>query len=88
MTLCSEISGNVQPKHVGYGLPCAKCRAYYAADLTVCPICGCGERVPANGEDVRRPHYITATPMTTGSQCHTNSVYEPAVRLEVANAEI
>jgi len=23
----------------GYGLPCAKCRAYYPADLDVCPIC-------------------------------------------------
>jgi hypothetical protein len=32
---------------VGYGLPCAKCRTYYAADLAVCPICKSAERVPA-----------------------------------------
>jgi|SRR5215469_4535860 len=32
---------------VSYGLPCAQCRAYYEAQLTVCPICGCRERVPA-----------------------------------------
>ncbi len=86
MPLCSEISDT--PKPVGYGLPCAKCRAYYAAGLTLCPICGCSERVPANGEDVRRPHRITATLLTTRSRCHASSVYKEAVRLEVANAEI
>jgi hypothetical protein len=29
------------------GLPCARCRAYYAASLFVCPICGCTEKVSA-----------------------------------------
>src|SRR2546428_2586019 len=33
------------PRHVGYGLPCAKCGTYYMADLSVCPICKCAERV-------------------------------------------
>jgi len=32
-------------KAVGYGLPCSKCRAYYPADLDVCPICRSAERV-------------------------------------------
>jgi hypothetical protein len=27
------------PKHSGYGLPCSKCRTYYAADLAACPVC-------------------------------------------------
>jgi len=27
------------------GLPCSRCRAYYEAQLTACPICGCSERV-------------------------------------------
>jgi len=26
-------------KPVGYGLPCAKCRKYYAASLSACPVC-------------------------------------------------
>jgi rRNA maturation endonuclease Nob1 len=30
-----------------YGLPCTSCRLYYSADLSACPICGCGERVSA-----------------------------------------
>ena len=33
------------PRHVGYGLPCSKCGTYYMADLSVCPICKCGERI-------------------------------------------
>ena len=32
-------------KSVGYGLPCAKCKTYYKADLTACPVCKSSERV-------------------------------------------
>ncbi|MGC2195050.1 MAG: hypothetical protein WA628_10280 [Terriglobales bacterium] len=32
-------------KPVGYGLPCSKCRKYYAASLSACPICKSSERV-------------------------------------------
>lgn len=31
--------------HVGYGLPCAKCKTYYTADLQVCPVCKSQQRV-------------------------------------------
>jgi hypothetical protein len=34
-----------RPKAMLLGLPCADCKAYFAADLEVCPICGCNERV-------------------------------------------
>jgi hypothetical protein len=33
------------PRHSGYGLPCAKCKTYYAADLAACPICKSPQRV-------------------------------------------
>jgi hypothetical protein len=33
------------PRRVGYGLPCSKCGTYYTADLSVCPVCKCGERI-------------------------------------------
>lgn len=33
------------PRRVGYGLPCLKCKTYYAADLTMCPVCKTEERV-------------------------------------------
>jgi len=32
-------------KPVGYGLPCLKCRTYYAANVKVCPVCQTSERV-------------------------------------------
>jgi len=32
-------------KPVGYGLPCAKCRKYYAASLSACPVCKSAQRV-------------------------------------------
>lgn len=30
---------------IGYGMPCANCRAYYPADMVACPICHAKERV-------------------------------------------
>ena len=35
------------PKRAGYGLPCAKCKTYYAADLQACPVCKYPGRVTA-----------------------------------------
>jgi hypothetical protein len=32
------------PKSSGYGLPCAKCNRYYAANLDTCPMCHASER--------------------------------------------
>lgn len=40
---CAELG----PKRVGYGLPCANCGTYYAADESACPICKSPERVSA-----------------------------------------
>src|SRR5262245_8679538 len=37
-------------ENVGYGLPCANCRKYYAADLPACPTCQSTQRVPATNE--------------------------------------
>jgi hypothetical protein len=38
-------SPELGPRRVGYGLPCAKCKTYYAADLSACPVCKAAERV-------------------------------------------
>ena len=51
-----DLSG---PNHVLFGLPCARCRAYYDADLDACPICGCKERVsPTQGSRSAGPPRI------------------------------
>jgi len=34
-----------ETRQAGYGLPCAECKTYYAADLPACPICKSPERV-------------------------------------------
>jgi hypothetical protein len=40
-------TGGFGPKPTGYGLPCASCKTYYAADLTACPVCKGKQRVSA-----------------------------------------
>jgi hypothetical protein len=37
--------GEALHKSSGYGLPCAKCRLYYPANLDICPSCNSQERV-------------------------------------------
>jgi hypothetical protein len=39
------VQAPIVPKQTGYGLPCARCKAYYAADLPACPICKNPQRV-------------------------------------------
>lgn len=39
-------SAQLGPRRIGYGLPCVKCKTYYAADLSACPVCKTEERVP------------------------------------------
>lgn len=43
----STAAPQIGPKRVGYGLPCAKCKTYYAADLKACPVCKSPERISA-----------------------------------------
>ena len=38
----------LSPRRVGYGLPCAECKTYYAADLPACPVCKATQRVSPN----------------------------------------
>jgi hypothetical protein len=42
----NQLAGpGIAPKPTGYGMPCARCKTYYAADLTVCPVCKSSERI-------------------------------------------
>jgi hypothetical protein len=40
--------GEAPHKSSGYGMPCAKCRLYYPANLDICPACNSKERVSPN----------------------------------------
>jgi hypothetical protein len=53
-SVLSELRG--QPNPALLGLPCARCRAYYDADLEACPLCGCKWRVsPTASSPAVRP---------------------------------
>lgn len=57
-------SDGLERKQVGYGLPCAKCRLYYPADLDACPTCKSTERVaPVIPKFQRKPAESAAAPV-------------------------
>jgi hypothetical protein len=47
------IPPQIVPKQAGYGMPCAHCKTYYAADLKACPVCKGGERLSPSTVPVR-----------------------------------
>ncbi len=44
-TSVENLPSALGPRRIGYGLPCIKCKTYYAADLSMCPVCKTEERV-------------------------------------------
>src|ERR1700733_8994701 len=58
----SQLAPPIDKKAVGYGLPCARCHAYYPSDMAACPICKCPDRVSPT-EPVRH-HMVAATAPT------------------------
>jgi hypothetical protein len=44
-TSVESLPSELGPRRIGYGLPCVKCKTYYAADLSMCPVCKSEERV-------------------------------------------
>jgi uncharacterized OB-fold protein len=43
-----ELETQAKAQPLLLGLPCAHCGAYFASQLTECPLCGCAERVKPN----------------------------------------
>lgn len=54
----------VEKKPVGYGLPCARCHAYYPADMHACPICKSPERVSPTSPAGKPTASVTMQPAT------------------------
>jgi hypothetical protein len=65
----AEVRSAPEHKSVGYGMPCSHCRAYYPADMQVCPICKSPDRVPPT-EPLARAYSVAsgASRLTTGAQ--------------------
>ena len=47
---------------IGYGLPCAKCRTYFAANLATCPVCKGSERVSPTAVAVKTTALVSESP--------------------------
>jgi hypothetical protein len=47
------MAGQIAPRQTGYGMPCATCKTYYAADLKACPVCKGGERLSPTAVPLR-----------------------------------
>ena len=41
----AQVPSALEHKSIGYGMPCSHCRAYYPADMQVCPICKSPDRI-------------------------------------------
>ena len=48
-----NVGPQIVPKPAGYGMPCANCKTYYAADLNACPVCKSAERVSPTAAPAR-----------------------------------
>ncbi len=57
--MLSEPAAASIPRASGYGLPCSKCKTYYAANLNSCPVCKSTERVSPTIQAVT----VTETPI-------------------------
>jgi len=65
--MTATLQGNVDTHKVLLGLPCARCRAYYPVGLHACPVCGCTEKVSADGSSMEK----FAVPLTIQSVVHS-----------------
>jgi hypothetical protein len=54
-------------RNIGYGMPCASCRAYYPADMDTCPICKSKERVSLAAGSGRPASAVSASPASPRS---------------------
>jgi len=64
-----EVPSTPEHKSIGYGMPCSHCRAYYPADMHVCPICKSPNRISPT-EPAAHSHSVAsaASQLTTGAQ--------------------
>ncbi|MGD0600118.1 MAG: hypothetical protein ABR988_09860 [Terriglobales bacterium] len=69
----AEVPSAPEHKSIGYGMPCSRCRAYYPADMHVCPICKSPNRISPT-EPAAHSHLSAsaaaqpASQLTTGAQ--------------------
>jgi hypothetical protein len=78
----------VAAKPTGYGLPCSKCRSYYPATLSACPICRSTERVSTKTPSVQSEAPKSAVAEGTLNQERERFLKEYKAKLYAAHAQI
>jgi hypothetical protein len=76
---------------IGYGMPCAKCRAYYPADMDVCPICKTRERMSpgtAGARPASADSAASAHPRASSNSEEAKLLAEERERLRVLKSQI
>ena len=64
-----QVRSAPEHKSIGYGMPCSHCRAYYPADMHVCPICKSPDRISPTEPAAHAPSVVQpASQLTTGAQ--------------------
>ena len=68
----AQVPSALEHKSIGYGMPCSHCRAYYPADMHVCPICKSPDRISptepaAHAYSVASGASQPASQLTTGA---------------------
>lgn len=71
----------VEPKPAGYGLPCAKCKTYYLASLSTCPVCKSTQRVSPIAVIPARQRVASASYTTAQDQTQENILRELKTKL-------
>jgi hypothetical protein len=71
---------------IGYGMPCAKCRAYYPADMDACPICKSKERISMTGNG--RPAHVASVPAASSHSDAAKLLAEERERLRELKSQI
>jgi DNA-binding CsgD family transcriptional regulator len=72
-----DSSSALEPKLSLYGLPCLRCRVYYAANLNACPICGSSDRVPVDAVPPLATIVPSDAPNSTASSLAASGESEP-----------
>jgi hypothetical protein len=75
----------------GYGMPCAKCRLYYPANVDACPACNSKERVSPNMVPAIPKPQVTAEPLPDADAVEQEReafLKEFKSQLFAANAEV
>ena len=74
--------------NTGYGLPCAKCRQYYPAKLSACPVCKTAERVSPVDLIPSHPPAVSTDPSNSKDEQRERILREFKAQMYASHSQI